>query len=181
MRNSKPDNHTSEPSSQKAVVYTRVSLKEQRDEGYSVEAQARLLRAYAQNRGFQIVKEFEDVETAKQSGRTQFGSMLEFFKQEAEGKSKERRCQILLVEKTDRLYRNFEDFVALDRLDLFVHLVKDGDVISRNSDASKKLMHAIRVSMSNWTVNNLGEEASKRGCSKRPNKGCTRPRRRSGT
>lgn len=160
MRNQKPNDNSVE-SSKKAVIYTRVSSKEQRDEGYSVEAQSRLLHSYAQKMGFQIVRAFEDVETAKQAGRTQFGKMLDFFKQEAESKPKNQRCHILLVEKTDRLYRNFEDFVALDRLDLFVHLVKDGDVISRNSDASKKLMHAIRVSMSNWTVNNLGEEASK--------------------
>jgi len=38
-------------------------------------------------------------------------------------------CRILLVEKTDRLYRNFKDYVTIDDLDLQIHFV----ALRRNS------------------------------------------------
>jgi DNA invertase Pin-like site-specific DNA recombinase len=46
-----------------------------------------------------FLKEFVDVETAKQTGRNGFGEMLTLLR-------KEKTCRILLVEKTDRPYRN---------------------------------------------------------------------------
>ena len=48
-----------------AVLYARVSSKDQDQEGYSIPAQQKLLREYAQKNGFQVVREFVDVETAK--------------------------------------------------------------------------------------------------------------------
>ena len=47
------------------VLYVRVSSKDQEAEGFSIPAQVRLLREYAASKGFMIVREFEDVETAK--------------------------------------------------------------------------------------------------------------------
>jgi len=35
-------------------------------------------------------------------------------------------CRILLVEKTDRLYRNIKDWVTIDELGVEVHFVKEG-------------------------------------------------------
>ena len=48
----------------RVVLYARVSSKEQREQGYSIEAQVRLLRDYAVKQGFVIVEEFIDVESA---------------------------------------------------------------------------------------------------------------------
>jgi len=62
----------------KAVLYARVSYKEQEREGYSIPAQKKLLTSYAQKHGHEIVKEFIDVETAKQSGRTHFNEMVQY-------------------------------------------------------------------------------------------------------
>jgi site-specific DNA recombinase len=83
----------------RVVIYERVSSKEQREEGYSIEAQLRLLRNYAVNRGFVIAEEFTDVESASKSGRTRFNEMLAYLR-------KHPACRVILVEKTDRLYRN---------------------------------------------------------------------------
>lgn len=59
-----------------------------------------------------VVREYVDVETAKRSGRRQFSEMVKFLK--AEGRRKqEAGCRSLLVEKTDRLYRDFKDYVTL--------------------------------------------------------------------
>jgi hypothetical protein len=68
---------------------------------------------------------------------------------------------MLLVEKTDRLYRNLKDWVTVDELDVEVHLVKEGVVLSRDSRSSEKFMHGIKVLMAKNYIDNLSEEARK--------------------
>src|SRR5882762_9702245 len=120
-----------------AVLYARVSSKDQEREGYSIPAQLKHLREYAQRNEFKIVREFLDVETAKVAGRKQFGEMLIFF-------PKNPACRVLIVEKTDRLYRNFRDCVTLEDLDVEIHLPKAGQIISKDSKSQAKLVHAIQ-------------------------------------
>src|SRR5947209_412202 len=102
-----------------AVLYARVSSKEQAEEGFSIPAQRHLLRAYAQREGLDIIVEFSDDETAKSTGRTGFGQMLTFFQAHPD-------VTTLLVEKVDRLTRNFDDYGTLKRLGLTIHFVKEG-------------------------------------------------------
>ena len=87
-----------------AVIYARVSSKDQEREGFSIPAQQKLLREYAGEHRLTIVREFVDVETAKQAGRGGFGEMLIFLKADPS-------CRTILVEKTDRLYRNIKDWI----------------------------------------------------------------------
>ena len=61
-----------------AVLYARVSSKDQEREGYSIPAQLKLLREYARTHDLEIVQEFVDVETAKCTGRKQFGWCVSF-------------------------------------------------------------------------------------------------------
>src|SRR5262245_6836255 len=136
------------------VLYARVSSKDQDREGFSIDAQIGLLRAHAVQTGFTIVQEFVDVETAKHAGRTQFGEMIHFLR-------KNPSCRALLVEKTDRLYRNLKDWVTLSDLDIEIHLVKEGVVLSEDSRSSEKFMHGIRVLMAKNYIDNLSEEARK--------------------
>jgi predicted site-specific integrase-resolvase len=89
-----------------AVLYVRVSSKDQEKEGFSIPAQIRVLREYAANRGLVVVREFEDIETAKASGRRQFNEMLAYLKRHHAS------CRTILAEKTDRLYRNAKDWVT---------------------------------------------------------------------
>ena len=49
-------------------------------------------------------------------------------------------CRIILVEKTDRLYRNFRDLLTVEELGLTVHFVKENTVLSAESRSSEKLM-----------------------------------------
>jgi site-specific DNA recombinase len=51
-----------------------------------------------------------DVETAKQTGRASFGEMIARLRAEP-------AIGVLLVEKTDRLYRNLKDWVTVDLLE----------------------------------------------------------------
>ena len=38
--------------------------------------------------------------------------------------------RVLLVEKTDRLYRNLKDYVTIDELNLEIHFVKENVILS---------------------------------------------------
>lgn len=68
---------------------------------------------------------------------------------------------LLLVEKTDRLYRNIKDWVTIDDLGVEVHLVKEGVILSQDSRSSEKFMHGIRVLMAKNSIDNLSEEVRK--------------------
>jgi site-specific DNA recombinase len=137
-----------------AVMYVRVSSKEQ-EQGFSIPAQRQLLTEYADREGIHVVQEFEDVETAKRAGRTSFGEMVDFLR------NNQATCRTLLVEKTDRLYRNIKDWVTIDELGIEVHFVKEAVVLSDDSRSSEKFMHGIKVLMAKNYIDNLGEEVRK--------------------
>ena len=136
------------------VLYARVSSKDQEREGYSIPAQLKLLREYAQKNEFKIVREFVDVETAKVTGRKQFGEMIRFLEQTPS-------CRSLIVEKTDRLYRNFRDCVTLEDLEVEIHLPKEGQIISKDAKSQAKLVHGIQVVIARNYIENLREEVKK--------------------
>jgi site-specific DNA recombinase len=138
----------------RAVIYARVSSKEQEREGYSIPAQLKLLKDYAEAQNIRIVGEYIDVETAKQTGRTNFNEMVRFLR-------KHPTVRTLLVEKTDRLYRNLKDWVTIDELEVEVHFPKEGVVLSNDSRSSEKFMHGIKVLMAKNYIDNLSEEARK--------------------
>ena len=137
------------------VLYARVSSKDQEKEGFSIPAQLRLLRDYATSKGFVIAQEFTDVETAKASGRTNFNQMLLYLKKH------QTVCRTILVEKTDRLYRNIKDYATIDEFDVEVHFVKENEIISRSSRSNEQFVHGIKVLMARNFSQNLGEETVK--------------------
>jgi DNA invertase Pin-like site-specific DNA recombinase len=93
---------------------------------------------YARAQGLTIVREFVDVETAKQTGRSQFGEMLSCLRADPS-------CRLILVEKTDRLYRDIRDWITVDDLEVAVHFVKEGAIVSKASRSSDKFLHGIKV------------------------------------
>ena len=140
--------------SNRAVIYARVSSERQAEEGYSIGAQLDLLRDFAKSNGFAVAKEFVDQETAKSAGRTHFSEMLRFLASNPTVKN-------VLVEKTDRLYRNMRDYVDLGDLGLNIYLVKENDVLSDKSTSSTKFMHRIKLVMAQHYCDNLSEEVIK--------------------
>jgi len=137
------------------VIYARVSSKEQELEGFSIPAHLDLLRDYARKQSMEAVQEFVDVESASTSGRTGFGQMLAFLKKNRS------KCQTILVEKTDRLYRNVSDYATVDELGVTIHFVKDGTILSPDSKSSEQFIHGIKVLMARNYSQNLGEETLK--------------------
>lgn len=140
---------------EKAFAYIRVSSREQEREGYSIPAQQKFLNEYGTMNNMQVEAEFIDNETAKKSGRTYFDEMVKQLR-------KRKDVRIILVEKTDRLYRNFKDYVTLDEFEgLEVHLVKENTILSDNSKSNEKFMHGIKVLMAKNYIDNLSEEVKK--------------------
>ena len=138
----------------RAVLYARVSSKEQEKDGFSIPAQQKLLRQYAAENVIDVAREFTDVEMAKRTGRTGLGEMITFLRRTPS-------CRIILVEKTDRLYRNLKDWVTIDGLDVEVHFVKENVVLSAESRSSEKFVHGIKVLMAKNYIDNLSEETRK--------------------
>src|SRR5438552_3289018 len=143
---------------QSAVIYARVSSREQEREGYSIPAQRKLLNEYARLRGFRVQHEFIDVESAKNPGRKEFGAMLRLLQSDPHWRT-------VLVEKTDRLYRNRTDSIAfeelIERRSVEIHLVKEGRVIAKDSRSQDKFMHDIHVAVAKHYSENLREEVKK--------------------
>jgi DNA invertase Pin-like site-specific DNA recombinase len=142
------------------VVYARVSSKEQEREGYSIPAQLELLRKYAQANGFTVLHEFTEAETAKKTGRNQFAAMVDFIR----GQRKAGKMAIL-VEKTDRLLRNLDDYVLISHVitdnDAEVHKVKENMVISRDSKSFELFIDGLNALLAKRYVDNLSEEVRK--------------------
>ncbi len=137
------------------MCYLRTCFLEGAREGRILDScQQELLRAYAKKNGLTIAQEFTDVETAKAAGRTKFGEMVQLLRSNKDTK-------IVLVEKTDRLYRNFRDYVTLEDLALEIHLVKENEIISKDSRSHAKFIHGIKMLMAKNFIDNLSEEVTK--------------------
>lgn len=151
----------------KAILYARVSSKEQEQEGYSIPAQKKYLYDHALKNKYSVVKEFVDIESAKQSGRKNFVDMVKFLK-------KNRQIKIVLCEKTDRLSRNFKDIATLDSLinksDIKIILVKENFVLDKHSRSSDKLMFGFKALIAKHYIDNLSEE-SKKGMNQKAQEG----------
>lgn len=93
---------------EQAILWARVSTKEQAEEGYSLDAQIKLLREYAQKNNLKIVKEFVVPESARgKQERKEFQKMLEYLKEHP-------KIKHLICEKVDRLTRSIKDLPKLD-------------------------------------------------------------------
>lgn len=143
----------------KAVIYARVSSKEQEETGYSLEAQEKLLRDYAYQKGFDLVKVYKVTESAsgKQIRKT-FIDMLEYVAKN--------KITVILCEKIDRLTRNLKDAATAndwiqDSVDKEIHFVKENFVVSKNTRAHENLVWDMKVAIARFYTNNLSEEVRK--------------------
>jgi DNA invertase Pin-like site-specific DNA recombinase len=87
-----------------AVSYLRVSTREQGTSGLGIEAQRASVKAFCASHGYQVVKEYQDVESGKHNERPGLRHAL------ADAKA---RRATLLIAKLDRLSRNASFIMAL--------------------------------------------------------------------
>ena len=96
------------------AVYIRVSTDEQAREGYSLDAQLKAIKKYAQNNDILIDSKYifsdEGISGRKAEKRPAFMEMIK------QAKSKPRKFDVILVHKFDRFSRNREDSVVYKSL-----------------------------------------------------------------
>ncbi len=144
----------------KAVLFARVSTREQAEEGYSLAAQIRLLKEYAQKNEFVIVKQFIVPESASgKQERKIFKELLAYLQENTSVKAQ-------LWEKVDRSARNFQDSVLLDDWlnedeERQIHFVKQALIMHKNAKSHEKFMWDIYVATARQYSNNLSEETKK--------------------
>lgn len=143
----------------KAVLFCRVSSKEQEETGYSLDSQERLLRSYAERKTYSVGKLFAISESAGSSKQREiFKTMVAYVQKE--------NIKIIICEKVDRLTRNFKDAVWIDEWlekdsEREVHLVKDSLILHRDSRSQEKLNWGIRILFAKNYIDNLSEEVRK--------------------
>lgn len=143
----------------KAVVLARVSSKAQEDEGYSLDAQLKLIRSYCRDAKLNVVSEFRISETAsKNDKRIEFKKMVAYINKHD--------ISNVVVEKTDRLTRNFKDAIIMDDwLDANemrrLHMIKEGLIIHKYARSDEKMMWNIYLAIAKKHTDNLREEAMK--------------------
>ncbi len=150
----------------KAVIIARVSSKEQL-KGFSLEAQKEILYDYAKKWGYDVVEVFEFSESgSRKKERVKFDNAIRYIR--------ENNITNLLIEKTDRLYRNFGDLHKLEQLrdqaDLRIHLVKEHEILDKESNSHANTLHAVKVLFAKQFLDNLREEIQK-GCAIKAKKG----------
>jgi len=102
-----------------AMIYCRVSTKEQAKSGYSLSAQEEICRKFANRNGYKVLKVFiEKGESGKNISRTEFDKLLKFTS------LNHKNINALIVYKVDRLSRNHADsallFLSFDKLGIEV-------------------------------------------------------------
>lgn len=144
-----------------AAVYTRVSTDEQARDGYSLDAQLKAIKKYAQNNDILIDSKYifsdEGISGRKAEKRPAFMEMIK------QAKSKPRKFDLILVHKFDRFSRNREDSVVYKSL-----LKKEYGIpvisISEPLDPDDKMsviMEAFLEAMAEYYSLNLSGEVKK--------------------
>ena len=143
----------------KAVIYCRVSSREQEETGYSLPAQEKLLREYAERKGLNVVKVFSVAESA--SGAKQrivFAEMMSYMEKS--------NVHHLLCEKVDRLTRNLKEAVIAndwieESPERQIHFVKQNLVIHLHAKSDEKFRWDIEIVLAKKFISNLSEEVKK--------------------
>ena len=142
-----------------AVLYCRVSSKEQEETGYSLPSQEKLLNEYANRKDFEVIKIFSVAESASGSKqRKVFAEMMAFIEKHD--------IKNLIVEKVDRLTRNLKEAVVAndwidDDKDRKIHFVKQNLIIHQNAKSDEKFRWDIEIVLAKKYIANLSEEVKK--------------------
>lgn len=144
-----------------AAVYTRVSTDEQAREGYSLDAQLKAIKKYAQNNDILIDSKYifsdEGISGRKAEKRPAFMEMIR------QAKSKPRKFDIILVHKFDRFSRNREDSVVYKSLlkkEYGIPVVSISEPLDPD-DKMSVIMEAFLEAMAEYYSLNLSGEVKK--------------------
>jgi site-specific DNA recombinase len=131
----------------KVVTYVRVSTEEQAKQGYSIPAQHQILQDYAKGHDLEIVRAFEESQSAFKPGRIRFKEMLAFLK-------KHKDVTAVLCYKIDRISRNMTDYSLLDEME-GVDIISATESLPENSTG--KLIGTVQAAFARFYSEQLGE------------------------
>lgn len=135
------------------VAYTRVSTARQGEHGVSLEQQREAIERYAQRYQLEIVKWYEERETAAKAGRPVFAEMTRSLRS---GQSRG-----VIIHKIDRSARNLRDWADLGEMidrGVEVHFANEGlDLHSRGGRLSADIQAVVAADF----IRNLKEETKK--------------------
>ncbi len=139
----------------RAVIYVRVSSREQAEGGYSIEAQQEACRRFVYEKGWVIEDEFTELgESARTANRTAFKAMTAMLDEHG-------GISYLVVHKIDRLARNLADYAAvkarLQKLGIRLVSVTEG----MEEGPSGRLVEGIMAAIAEFYSDNLGQEVRK--------------------
>lgn len=130
-------------SNRKAIIYCRVSTKEQEKEGYSLDVQREKNLKYAENNDLEVVEEFSGQESAwnEKKERKLFNKMTEFVR--------ENNVKNIIFYSRDRATRRFKWKDELDNLmtnyDVTIHYSNSNEKIDKNIGSSMKMNENIQT------------------------------------
>lgn len=140
----------------RAIIYARYSSENQRQE--SIDAQLRACRAFADASRYQLVDEYcDEAQSARTDQRTAFRRLLRDLETGAV------TCDVILVHKFDRLFRDFRDAgryeYLLASLNVRVESVLEPGANDETPEGA--LMRPIYYGMANFYSLNLAREIQK--------------------
>lgn len=117
-----------------ALIYCRVSSKEQAETGYSLEQQEQSCRRYIESSGFKLGRIFiEYGESAKTQKRTELQKMLKYIRSDYD------HITFIVVWKLDRLSRDVGDYKSLELLFISLGITIHSATESNEFNAAGKL------------------------------------------
>ncbi len=152
----------------KAINISRVSSEDQKEN--SPEAQSFRMNSYCKNKHFEIIKEFDFIESAYKLKRDTFDEIMEYI----EKVSKKEKVAVCF-DKVDRLSRNiFDKRVAKlyemaigDKIEL--HFVSDGQVIDDKMSAGDKFAFGMKLGLAKYYSDAISDNVKRAFEQKRRN------------
>ncbi len=139
-----------------ALLYVRVSSKEQEKEGYSLDAQEKLGYKYAFRNNIKIVKLWKVSESAWRKQRKVFNLMVDYAKKHSEIKH-------IIFDVTDRMTRNDFDklkiYTLIKEHDKTIHFSRTNKRFNKNSNSDDEFMFDIEVAVAKKMSNDISRKA----------------------
>ena len=122
-----------------AIIYTRVSTKNQAEEGYSLAGQEKDCKTFAEMNGYKVSKVFvEKGESAKTQDRTELQNLMKFCI------ANKKNIDAIIIWKIDRLTRDIKDFYRLQefftKLNIRVLFARENNGDSATDRLTRNLM-----------------------------------------
>lgn len=142
----------------KAVLFYRVSSREQ-SEGYSIDAQqARLKNDYCVRKNLTVIKEFSIIESSTRGDRKKFNEMIEFIK-------KLKEPVAIVCDKVDRLQRGFKEIHIFDELrksgKIELHFNVERQILTARSNSNQLSQYHLSLLTSEAYTNNISDNVNR--------------------